>query len=406
DTYEFEVISGGSLPDNGEPVVVSWKSDMGAGTFELEGNDPPNPDMPLTAEVDGMTLYFYEGTLSQGDVFYLPTDDNGVPGEVETQSDWHWTLSSYADEFNRSAGGVTASVSADHSLVFDTNPNHHALESISFSGADGFNGDNVSLEVVNQTAMDTPAQDMQFARQDGNWVILNDPTGGKATIIPEGGDDDGFMVDMDGDGLGDIQVDFKRPVTGDGAVHMDMVHQDPDDIQYGFTESENGDSGLMAALGINTFYTGTDAESMGVNSTMADGDFIASGRIDPETGERVAGDNSNALAMSNVRYEELDMKKWHFSRDNSPTSTVTASGLDEYEQSLVAGIGLKSQNVQSAQTYSNAMTYQLTGMRDSISAVSLDEEMVNLTAHQQAYLAASKLLTTVDEMLSALLSIR
>jgi flagellar hook-associated protein FlgK len=38
--------------------------------------------------------------------------------------------------------------------------------------------------------------------------------------------------------------------------------------------------------------------------------------------------------------------------------------------------------------------------------VSLDEEMINLTAQQQAYLAATKLLTTVQAMFDALLATR
>jgi flagellar hook-associated protein 1 FlgK len=56
--------------------------------------------------------------------------------------------------------------------------------------------------------------------------------------------------------------------------------------------------------------------------------------------------------------------------------------------------------------YSESLMFQLTAQRDSISAVSLDEEMINLTAQQQAYLAAAKLLTTVQEMFDALLATR
>jgi len=52
------------------------------------------------------------------------------------------------------------------------------------------------------------------------------------------------------------------------------------------------------------------------------------------------------------------------------------------------------------------MAYQLTEQRDSVSAVSLDEEMIKLTAQQAAYSAAAKLLTAVDEMFEALLAIR
>ena len=44
--------------------------------------------------------------------------------------------------------------------------------------------------------------------------------------------------------------------------------------------------------------------------------------------------------------------------------------------------------------------------RDSISGVSLDEEMTDLLRFQRAYQASAKLISTVDEMLEIVMSLK
>ncbi len=44
--------------------------------------------------------------------------------------------------------------------------------------------------------------------------------------------------------------------------------------------------------------------------------------------------------------------------------------------------------------------------RDSVSGVSLDEEMTNLTKYQQAYQASARLINTVDQLLDTVLSLK
>ena len=51
------------------------------------------------------------------------------------------------------------------------------------------------------------------------------------------------------------------------------------------------------------------------------------------------------------------------------------------------------------------MDTQLNNTRDSISGVNLDEETMNLTKYQQAYSAASRLVSVADQMLQDLLNI-
>jgi len=51
-----------------------------------------------------------------------------------------------------------------------------------------------------------------------------------------------------------------------------------------------------------------------------------------------------------------------------------------------------------------AMTAQVETVRQSISGVSLDEEMVSLTKYQRAFEAASRVFTTADQLLEDLIN--
>ncbi|WP_320040933.1 flagellar hook-associated protein FlgK [uncultured Desulfobacter sp.] len=415
DTYEFTVISGGTLPDNEADVVIEWKSETDSGTIELEGNE--NENSQIIVEVDGMTIAFDSGTLVNGDVFYVTTDENGkavadaAGNTLNTLSDWHWTLDSFADEFNRSAGGVTASVTKDNAIVFNTNDDYCAIENVTCSGNDNIDEENFEITVLNYSALEFEAETLEFVRSTDeisgltSWDVVN-PTGHTITLIPEGGDDDGFQVDLNGDDIGDIEITFDQPVSGDGYIRMDLASRDADDLSYAFAGNEDGDSGVAAALGVNTFFTGTGTSTISVNDVVADGDLLASGILDAETFELASGDNTNALAMAETRYDSVDMKSYTYTRGEEATITVTATSLDDYQASLISNVGSTAAGISSALEYSESLMYQLTEQRDSISAVSLDEEMINLTAQQQAYLAAAKLLTMVQEMYDALLATR
>jgi flagellar hook-associated protein 1 FlgK len=50
------------------------------------------------------------------------------------------------------------------------------------------------------------------------------------------------------------------------------------------------------------------------------------------------------------------------------------------------------------------MAEKIGEQRDNLSAVSLDEEMINMMKYQHAYTVASKLLTVADELLMTLIN--
>jgi flagellar hook-associated protein 1 FlgK len=71
---------------------------------------------------------------------------------------------------------------------------------------------------------------------------------------------------------------------------------------------------------------------------------------------------------------------------------------------IVGGIGQRRAAVAQALETHTAIKDQVQAMRESVSGVSLDEEMVSLTKFQRAYEAAGRVLSTVDQLLQDLIN--
>ncbi len=139
----------------------------------------------------------------------------------------------------------------------------------------------------------------------------------------------------------------------------------------------------------NNFFTGSDASDMAVNSSIvADINLIAaSGTL-----AGLPGDNSTAIAIANLQ--------------SALTMSANTTTFDQYYSSLVGKVGSDVRSSNLNHEHQTAMMKQLETHRQEISGVSLDEEMVNLVKYQHAYNAAAKLITTTDELLDSLMSIK
>jgi flagellar hook-associated protein 1 FlgK len=172
---------------------------------------------------------------------------------------------------------------------------------------------------------------------------------------------------------------------------------------FGFSDDT---SGILGALGINTFFTGSNAGNMGVNDVIdSDKDYIACAQID-SSGNYSEGDNTNALAISDLQYTSIDIVEWTCDRRNGNTQTAVNTTVEDYYHAMVGTMGIKSASISRERAFNEAMFSQLGEIRDSISAVSLDEEMTNLIKFQHAYTAAAKLVSVADEMLNTLLGVK
>ncbi|MBF0229405.1 MAG: flagellar hook-associated protein FlgK [Desulfamplus sp.] len=431
--YQFKVVNGGTfgtLPNTiaGEsPIKIEWNNGVNSGTFEIKELDPPmTPDVPYNVEVDGMTIKFTEGTLFKNDFFTITTDESGKPISTDSNgkatgemlSDWHWTLDSFKNQFNKDGQGMKATINGKNQLELSTSNEYHVIDNVSYSNGsekNGFSKENISIDVKDWGAIDFQAKNMQFVRgTDGVWRIDNTPTSISATILPDEGINDGsddgtdrgFGVDFNGDNLADIHFSFKKTMTGDGATEdyfaFDLLKHDSTDIGFAFSD----ESGTMAALGFNTFFKGSDALTMGLNDVVKDTNFVAAATIDSKTGRVYKGDNSNTLAIADVQFESLNMKQWSFTRGKEPETSMTTATLNGYYSTMLGSLGVDAKNIQTSKEFSTLMVNYITEQRDSISAVSLDEEMIKLMEYQHAFAAASKLVKTADEMMNTILGLR
>jgi flagellar hook-associated protein 1 len=174
------------------------------------------------------------------------------------------------------------------------------------------------------------------------------------------------------------------------------------DYAFGFSDDN---SNMLAALGVNTFFEGASAGTMKLNPTLSDKDYIAAATIEA-AGSYATGDNTNALAITDLQYTANQISQWTCDRVNGNTQSTVTATFEHYYHGLVGAMGIVSSSISRSREFNEVMVNELRQIRDSISAVSLDEEMTNLMEFQHAYEAAAKLITVADEMLDELLSVK
>jgi len=113
-------------------------------------------------------------------------------------------------------------------------------------------------------------------------------------------------------------------------------------------------------------------------------------RIAASSQPDASGDNSVALAISDLR--------------SAQTMANGSSTFGDFYNTLVSGIGAQSREASQVREGFSLTVEQLEIRRQSISGVSLDEEMVNMIESQNAFSAAARFITTVDQMTQSVLN--
>lgn len=197
----------------------------------------------------------------------------------------------------------------------------------------------------------------------------------------------------------DAVANINASVTTDNTLSITA------DSGFTFAFSEDT-SNVLAALGINTFFSGSSAGDISLNKAIgSDINSIAAARVGTD-GAFALGDNANAIAVSNLQNASMPIPIWTCDRIKGNTEGSVTTSLEDYYHSLAGSIGTISAGISNSKSFNEVMFYKLSSIRDSISAVSLDEEMTNLIKYQHAYSAAAKLISIADEMLNTLLSVK
>lgn len=157
-------------------------------------------------------------------------------------------------------------------------------------------------------------------------------------------------------------------------------------------------TGLLAALGLNTFFSGSDADSLAVNAQLhGDVNLVAAGQVNGQF-QANAGDNITAIGIGQLADATVPI--------STVWKTVKNQTLSQYFATLVTTVGADTRLAGTNAEYHAALTANLDDQVNSVSGVNLDEEMAKLVRHQHSYTAAAKLITTADQMLQTLLGLK
>ena len=157
-------------------------------------------------------------------------------------------------------------------------------------------------------------------------------------------------------------------------------------------------TGVVAALGLNTFFDGSNSRDLAVNTKITtDQSNLATGHVNG-AGEANQGDATTAKAIADLRSTLVEI--------NTVRGGSVNQSVVKYYDSLVATVGSDTASVKFSYEYKKTLANDLDDRQQSISGVNLDEEMAALIKYQHAYTAAAKLITTADQMLQTLLSLK
>ena len=120
------------------------------------------------------------------------------------------------------------------------------------------------------------------------------------------------------------------------------------------------------------FFTGTTAATIQVAVTPAQVQTSSTGTV---------GGNDVAIAIAGLR----------------------GGAADQGWSALIGRVGVTVEAAKDEQTNLQTIVSAINGQRQSVSGVSVDEEMTNLINFQRGYQASARTLTTMDEMLETLI---
>ena len=224
---------------------------------------------------------------------------------------------------------------------------------------------------------------LSFAPQHGSFEIkiVNQQTGiAETTTIP---------VDLDGTGTDASFEDIR--IALDGIANLTATISPKGELQIDATSGyefrfANDTSGLLASLGVNTFFSGTNAGDIDISESLrTNSNLLATSQGGgPSDGRNLVG-LLDFLDQPAVELNELSLNGFYEQAisqvaQNSASESALAKGFSTFRESL------RSQQQQ-------------------FIGVSLDEEAIKVLELQRGYQAAARIVSTVNELFAVLLNL-
>ncbi|MBC7834008.1 MAG: flagellar hook-associated protein FlgK [Phycisphaerales bacterium] len=223
-----------------------------------------------------------------------------------------------------------------------------------------------------------------------NVTVKNNSTGATETVRIDvdldGLDAAGAPGFGDDTSLDDIQgamagiANLTATLNPDGTLNLAATEG------YSFSFSEDS-SGALAVLGVNSYFTGTDASDINVRAALQAEPALLS------TGCMVDGqpsDNGAALALAALQDQAI--------------GALGGQSIRESWRTAVQSVAMRTDFANTRADATTLVRESLEAQRAAVSGVSVDEEAINLMNYQRQYQGAARFITVVDELTQTLLS--
>jgi flagellar hook-associated protein 1 FlgK len=160
----------------------------------------------------------------------------------------------------------------------------------------------------------------------------------------------------------------------------------------------NNNGNVLGALGMNTLFTGTDAASIAVKSSIAGNpSLLPTGQMRSDGGlSSLNADNITALAQL------ADTSIAFGAAGGMPGASVTGSG---YANSMASNLAVQTSDAKSRSDFAGNVYTQLTQQLGSVSGVNLNEELSQMLIFQQGFQASAHIVSVVNDLMDTLFQV-
>jgi len=196
-------------------------------------------------------------------------------------------------------------------------------------------------------------------------------------------------VDLDGIGTDDTLAslaakldavdNISATVTADNRLQLTAA--DGHEITFGEDSSH-----VLAALGLNVFFTGTNSQDLAINA-----DLLSDPSLLAAATEHADGDGSNAGFIAALA-----------------TTSLTGLGnqsMTDFYNAIASNVAVQGSAASAGVESADAIVLSLSAQRESISGVSLDEETIEMLRFERAFQAAAQYTSVVNQLVEEMLSI-
>jgi flagellar hook-associated protein 1 FlgK len=155
---------------------------------------------------------------------------------------------------------------------------------------------------------------------------------------------------------------------------------------------DNDTANFGGAFGVNKFFDGNNAKTIKLRDSLAQNPSNIHAYKTPNE-----GDNEVANAILQLQFENIT---FHVG------NTTTQNTITGFYSQMTSSLANQAEIVSSKKETTQTLLTSIQNEYYSISGVNIDEELINLEKFQRGYQANAKVITTINQMLDALFSIK